>query len=428
MRFIKRIIYPLIGGLVCLGFFNDSIKAPLSTKDIDLSENNTYVLELLKENLNKIHYGENSWPKEISINPGKMAEVEYTFNDKLTKYVKRLLRRYRSDYSAVIVIENSTGEILSAVGHEGINKKYNLDLAFSSSHPSASLFKIVTSAELLKDSEVDNYTRFSYRGKGTTLYKYQLNNKKTRWTRYLSLEKAFSLSNNVVFGKAAINHLNGLELYQMAGDFGFNDDLMDEITLPKSKFEVPKNQYNLAEKASGFNKKTTISPVHAALLASIVANDGVLRYPSVVENLKDPKTGQVLWTNETDSKRVLDYLTAMKLQTMMERVVKKGTGRRVFRRLPRKLTKFLNIGGKTGSITGGTPFGKRDWFSVYAVPKNEKVGKGISIAVMNINIDKWKVKSTELAKDIINYYFKKIVPIDKKTKELKRDQRSVAGV
>ena len=95
----------------------------------------------------------------------------------------------------------------------------------------------------------------------------------------------------------------------------------------------------------------------------------------------------------------------------MESTVKKGTARKSFRRFDRFLREELRIGGKTGSITGGIPFGKRDWFSAFAVPKNKKLGEGISISVMNINVDKWFVRSTYLAKEVIDYYYKEINPL-----------------
>ena len=38
-------------------------------------------------------------------------------------------------------------------------------------------------------------------------------------------------------------------------------------------------------------------------------------------------------------------------------------------------------------------------------------GKGISISVMNVNVKRWHVKSSMLAKSIIEYYYKNINPV-----------------
>ncbi len=98
----------------------------------------------------------------------------------------------------------------------------------------------------------------------------------------------------------------------------------------------------------------------------------------------------------------------------MELTVRRGTARGAFRRMKRSIKSKLDIGGKTGSITGGVPFGKRDWFAAYATPKNRVLGKGISISVMNVNVKKWYIKSTYLAKNIIEFYYKKITPLKNK--------------
>ena len=72
------------------------------------------------------------------------------------------------------------------------------------------------------------------------------------------------------------------------------------------------------------------------------------------------------------------------------------------------MKKKLSIGAKTGSITGGFPEGKREWVTAFATPKDERKGKGISIAVVNILNKKWYVRSSYIAKKVIEYYFSKI--------------------
>lgn len=352
------------------------------------------------------------WPEELSFGEERY-EVNYTKNEKLEKYVKKLLRRYRSDYSTIIVIDNNTGDILSAVGYNKSDRKFANHLAFSTTHPSASLFKIITSATLLENGNVDNDTKFAYRGKGTTLYRYQLKPRYDRWTRHQTLENAFAHSNNVVFGKAAISKINGTSIYHMANKFGFNQRLMDGFNLSASVFNMPTNQYHLAELASGFNKQTFISPIHAALLSSIVANDGVMKKPRLIKAIHDEE-GKLVWNNPEDEEKVLGPTVSLKLKEMMELVVKKGTARRVKRGLRRRIKNNLEIGGKTGSITGGIPYGKRDWLTLFAKPKDEIGDKGISIAVMNINVKKWYVRSSFLAKKVINYYYKEVRPLPPK--------------
>src|SRR5690606_4701669 len=107
---------------------------------------------------------------------------------------------------------------------------------------------------------------------------------------------------------------------------------------------------------------------------------------------------QVLSTNTTEDMRELFLAT-----------VTRGTARSSFRRSKYLLEK-LEIGGKTGSITGGEPNGKRDWFVSYAKSNEDKSDKGISICVMIVNQKKWYIKSPLLAKNIMEYYYSKLYP------------------
>ena len=104
-------------------------------------------------------------------------------------------------------------------------------------------------------------------------------------------------------------------------------------------------------------------------------------------------------------RRVISKEAAVQLSGMMKQTVKSGTARGAFRPWKMKRIKNIEVGGKTGSITGGIPYGKRDWFVSYARPKDLKSDKGISVCVMIVNVKKWYVKSTFLAKKIIQYYY-----------------------
>jgi peptidoglycan glycosyltransferase len=341
---------------------------------------------------------------------GETFSLAYSLNKKLQKFIKKILLKYKSDYTSVVVLDNESGNILGMLDY---SKKLNLisrKLTISSSHPSASLFKIVTAAEIIENSGVDANTMFSFNGRSTTLYKNQLKDKFNRWTRFQSFQQAFAKSNNVIFGKAAVYNVSGLGLYKMANRFGFNEFLMDEIRLPSSQVNIAESSYNLAEIASGFNRGTMMSPIHAALLPSVIANNGVLKFPSLLDKVYS-KEGYVIWNAKNKSRNVIDADTALSLESMMVDTVTKGTARRSFRRMKKGLREGLKIGGKTGTITGGSPHGKRDWFVSFAVPEKDTEDKGISLCVMNVNVKKWRVKSTQLAKEIIQYYYTQVSPL-----------------
>ena len=106
--------------------------AAIEFKKEVLAEIKQTIDDSFKENL--------SWPKELDIR-GSQYEIVYTFNEDLGAYLERLLKRYRSDHAAIVVIENETGNILAAEGYDRSTRKSNQSLPFSSTHPAASLIR-----------------------------------------------------------------------------------------------------------------------------------------------------------------------------------------------------------------------------------------------------------------------------------------------
>ena len=81
-------------------------------------------------------------------------------------------------------------------------------------------------------------------------------------------------------------YLNGDYLEVMARKFGFNEKITHIVEPSISKFYSPQSNYQLAEFGSGFNKYTTISPLHAAYMSYIVANGGIRKRIRVVESIQ----------------------------------------------------------------------------------------------------------------------------------------------
>lgn len=345
-----------------------------------------------------------NWPDKLNYKDN-VYNINYHRDEKLTNYLKKILLRHRSDYTSIVVIDNKTGNVLSAVDYIKSDKKFTKKLSFSISNPAASLIKVVTAADLFKTGNISKSDVYSFNGRASTLYKYQLRKRKSnRWTRYWTFKKAFALSSNVVFGKAAQETLTPKSLYEMAEKFQFNSELNKNLSLGQSSFDIADNQYQFAEFASGFNKNTLISPLHGAVMASIIANDGKYYSPNLINSIVLDSDQSVIWESKPVRNRVLKKKVTNKVKELMEYTVKHGTARSSFRRFNHN---DYVVGGKTGSITGGEPFGKRDWFISYAKQKDSN-DKGISICVMIVNKKKWYVKSPYLAKKIIQYYYSEL--------------------
>lgn len=379
--------------------------------------------DLAREKITELISTANIIPSAIELD-NEEFNVEYTMDEELSNYVVGMVKRLKPIYSAIVVIDNETGNVLAAIGYEKKHDRINYKLPFTSSHPAASLAKVVTSAVLLEQNDIDLETPMAFQGRTTTLKARQLSDsqgkvkvkikgkgkgKKKRYryvisrNKYQNFVQAFASSNNVIFGKAAIKNLSGEILQDMADRMGFNNNVMEDLLLPPSEFHLARSPMLIAQYASGYNNLNTISPVHAAIIPSIVVNNGYLKNPRIIRRIFNNEN-EVSLPNPNEN-LVLQPEVAADLKQMMEATITMGTGRRGFNSMNQELFEQLEIGGKSGTFSGGFPYGKRDWFIAFAKPKDESYGKGISIAVMNINSKK-RVRSSRMVRDIVEYYFK----------------------
>jgi cell division protein FtsI/penicillin-binding protein 2 len=357
----------------------------------------------------KILANHQSWVEQVDYDNSRY-NLKYTFREDLEDFIKKQLALYRPDYTSVVVVDNENGHVLAAVDYSRAKHIFGRDLAFTNSHPAASVFKVITASDLLENTHIKTSTEFSFTGRSTTLYRHQLKEPPhRRWVRSLDFEKAFATSNNVIFGRTALENLTPAGLKKMAEKFGFNKKLVEGVNLAPSVFNMAKDQYNLAELSSGLNTDTLMSPVHGAVIASVVANGGVFRYPVVVQQVENIKDQKIIYPPLKKDEHVLTPQTAEDLRTLFMATITQGTARSSFRRSQYLLSK-LEIGGKTGSLTGGEPFGKRDWFVSYAKSLEDKNDKGISICVMIVNQKKWYIKSPLLAKNVMEFYYSHMYP------------------
>jgi peptidoglycan glycosyltransferase len=335
--------------------------------------------------------------------PKANVNIEYTIDEPLQKESEKLLKSYRPDYGAVVVMDASTGRILAMASYQKGDESAP-NLALRGTYPAASIFKIVTATAALDKYALSPETLIMFNGGNHTLYKKNvMKHTANRWSRNMTLREAFALSVNTVFGRLSLDRLQLGDLKEYAIRFGFNQDIQSDLPFEPGFAEIPdEKNFFMAEVASGFNRVTRMSPIQGAMIAASVAEDGVMRVPYIVERVKDDQ-GQVLFQSEPVTAAVtMTKEGAQRLKELMEETVTHGTGRKSFRQLVRD-RKFeeLEMGGKTGSLQGDNPKGKVDWFVGYAISEKQK----LAVAAITVNKEKWTVKSTYLAQSVFRKHF-----------------------
>ncbi len=328
--------------------------------------------------------------------------VQTSIQPPLQQMLMDRLDKRHSRYIGIVAMEPDSGRILAMVGYDKTGGSGNP--CIESRFPAASIFKIVTAAAAIQELGLLPDSQLTYNGRKHTLYKSQLGTVQNRYTNRTTLRKSFAQSINPVFGKIGTHRLGRELLAKYAEAFGFNRQIEFEASLPASTFQITDEPYYWAELASGFNRDTRISPLHGALIASVVLNGGKLIEPSIVDRVTDP-TGRVVYRTRSEKIReVISPAACRQLSDLMEATVGAGTLRRTFRDAGRDLVlSKLSIGAKTGSINSRKNGARYDWFVGYA---REKEGDARFVLSAVVAHEEYiGVRAADYARLAIRQYF-----------------------
>lgn len=351
---------------------------------------------------------QNLFPNKLVFNSkdGRSQEgyVSYTFDKNVHQDMAKVYLQYQPDYACFVAIDVETGAILNLTSFVKSGEDWD-NLVMRSEYPAASVFKMITAAAGIDLGKINPSTVIPYNGKSTTLYKNQvLNHKANKWTREPTMKESFAKSINPVFGQLGVFHLGEEHITSYAQRFGFDKPMQSDFHLPQSSVRLDlSNEWALAEAASGYTRDITLSPIHAAQIAATVANDGKMVVPYMVESVVRGD-GKTLYQAESNSnpEQVIRASSAKQLRSLMTETTRIGSARSSYTGLNKyKVYNGMEIGGKTGSLTGLSPKGRHDWFVGYA----EKDGRKVAYASLIVNVEKWYVRSAYVARQFIYHYF-----------------------
>ncbi len=315
-----------------------------------------------------------------------------TLSTKLQEQLTRTLAQNAVPWGVTVLLEPATGKVLAMAEHSRAQPGLS-GLALKAVAPAASIFKLVTAAALLEKG-VSPEEEVCFHGGRHRLAPRLLADDPRRDHRCTTLESAFGRSTNVVFAKLAGRGLDAGVLRDEASRFLFNEAIPFPLALETSTAHIADDLFELANTAAGFGP-VRLNPVHAALLAAIVANGGVFVPPVLVDEVEGAPAPP-----SADSRRVVDGTVASALADMMRTTVTDGTARKAFRRATSAL-RGVPVAGKTGSLSERDPYRDYSWFVGYA-PADEPV---VAVATVIANEAKWRVRATAVARDALEAYF-----------------------
>jgi cell division protein FtsI/penicillin-binding protein 2 len=353
-----------------------------------------------------------SSPCDTLKNSKKNLIVYYSLDSSLQKLGTSLMKQYKPLYGAIVALNPDNGRVLSLISwnHDSVPSLGD-NLYCKSYFPAASIFKTITAAAAIELAGFSSESTIPHTGRNHTLYKYQLE-KELSIYKDVSLEFAYANSMNPVFARIGMYSLNKNSLIDIGKRFGFNTTVPFEIPCEISSLSPTDSNFTMAELASGFNQKTTLSPLLGALIASAVSERGQIPCPHIIDSISNGdsivyKAQKKLW------KTPIKEQTAKELSNMMQCVSRYGTARKSFRYL-KSSARFDSVeyGGKTGSVDKDST-GRVDWFIGFARhPKDRR--QRIAVGILTVHGAYWTVHSSYIAAEYFRKYLRDIQLEDEK--------------
>jgi cell division protein FtsI/penicillin-binding protein 2 len=330
------------------------------------------------------------------------GHAELTLDPRLQTSTDDVLRTFQIPYAGAVVVSIPDGRVLAMVGRSAADSRLGpADLALRAWAPSASVFKVVSATALVESGGVTGATRVCYHGGVSAVLPDNLVDIPAIDKSCATLAYGIGKSQNAIIAKLVTEHLTPADLLREGRDFGFGEAIPFEIPVEPSHLDVPaNNKLEMARASAGF-WHSTLSPMHAALLAATIANRGEMPTPTLVERAVDG-SGRVEQLAVAAPRHVADPEAAADVGRMMELTTRIGTAKGTFRNKRGQRLLPVEVAGKTGTLNAETDHGPLgySWFVGYA-PADHPT---IAFAVVLGNAPNWRIKATYVGRHIVSEY------------------------
>ena len=287
-------------------------------------------------------------------------DVHLTLDAALSVYATSLFPADKK--GALVVMNYKTGEVLGEISLPQFDPAgYASEAAAQNRavrvmYAPGSTFKIITAAAVLENDE--NATGRAYQCTGEV----QVGDGNRNITDagnavhgQLTLQRAFQVSCNNTFAQIALN-LGDEKLKKTAEKFGLNDNFLFRTLVVENSSYPTENRSETEIAWTGVGQsELQLTPMHMCLVASAVANDGVMMEPYAVAQTVASNGDTRSVIQPRVYRRAMEADTAAQLKEYMRLVVTGGTGTAAN-------ISGVRVCGKTGSAQLDTQENTNAWF------------------------------------------------------------------
>lgn len=347
--------------------------------------------------------------KELKNERNRGDNIVSTVNFKLQEAAYNALGNCRG---AVVVLEPSTGKILAMVSkpdydpnnindiwtylqtEEGSSSTILLNRATQGLYAPGSTFKVVTLLEYMRQNP--NYSTYEYDCVGNEIISgVNIHCYDSTAHGHETLADSLAYSCNSSFAHIG-STLDYERFRNTANELLFNQDLPYDGEYKKSEFEINKNSSadQLPQTVIG-QGNTRITPMHNAMIASAIANGGVLMKPYLIQEIQNDDGAKVKKFNSSSYGSLMTSKEAGVLIEYMKGVSSYGTAARFFSGAS------YEVAGKTGTAEYDNEGNCNSWFMGFSNPDNPDIVVSIVVEDYNSN----GVSATSVARKIFDTYY-----------------------
>lgn len=291
---------------------------------------------------------------------------------------------------SVVALDPKSGAILAMVSNppfdantvhtKGVNKQLGgLNRATGAGYPPGSTFKVVTAIAAIDSGRYKPSSVVSGRN-GKIISGAPLNNFGGSSFGDISLTTALTNSVNTVWAEVAENlGQNKMQTYMDRLGFGRDPPLdLPDADLRASGSRIDGDIVSVTNGAIDVGRmgigqdKLQVTPLQMAMVASSVANDGVLMRPHITDKIVDPDGRTVKEIDPEKMSTVMSPSSAKQVNQMMQSVVREGSGTGA--RL-----QGLEVAGKTGTAEVNKRCPNQAWFIGFAPASNPQVAVAVTV-------------------------------------------------
>jgi cell division protein FtsI/penicillin-binding protein 2 len=336
------------------------------------------------------------------------AQAELTLDPRLQDTAEEVFQTFQLPYAGAAVISIPDGRVLALAGRSSVSPELGAEeLALHPWAPAASVFKVVSASAMIADGGVSPDSRTCYHGGVSSIVPDNLVDIPRIDRTCATLAYGLGKSQNAIIAKFATRSLTPEKLERMAHAFGFGETIPFDVPFEPSHIDVPADDHlEFARTAAGF-WHSTLSPLHGALLAATVANQGTMPTPRLIERAVGSE-GQPLALPARPGRTVMTPTVAREVGQMMELTTRMGTAKGAFHDRKGHPLLPVSVAGKTGTLSAQTDKGYLgySWFVGFAPADHPK----IAFAVVIGNHASWRIKAAYVGRRIVEEYLAETAP------------------